>query len=84
MSLSLRIMLYVVWFIWQITKNHTGSQWLEANLRESEEYKTPTGRPVASGRTLSDRTSGAGSPSDRGPWFEGYMLVVAFSAVVLS
>ena len=48
-------------------KNRTGSQWLEANLRESEEYKTPIGRPVASGRTLSDRTSGAGSPSDRAP-----------------
>ena len=49
-------------------KNNTGSQWLEENLRESKEYKTPIGRPVASGRTLSDRTSGAGSPSDRAPW----------------
>lgn len=48
-------------------KNNTGSQWLEENLRESKEYKTPIGRPVASGRTLSDRTSGAGSPSDRAP-----------------
>ena len=53
-------------------KNRTGSQWLEENLRESKEYKTPIGRPVASGRTLSDRTSGAGSPSDRAPCFCAY------------
>ena len=68
-------------------KNRTGSQWLEANLRESEEYKTPIGRPVASGRTLSDRTSGAGSPSDRGPcWphsFKFFKLAIDIDIISL-